>query len=78
VKKITRQKVQIQRDKLIQSGMQVIKKIDKRQFLEFEFFNEEGTGLAPTLEFYDNIANEFKNWSTKVVKDGKERKVAMW
>lgn len=55
-----------------------MKKIDKRAFLEFEFFNEEGTGLAPTLEFYDNIATEFQDWSTKIVKDGKERAVSMW
>lgn len=39
--------------------MQVMKKIDKRSFLEFEFYGEEGTGLGPTLEFYDNISQEF-------------------
>jgi hypothetical protein len=48
---------------LIASGFALITKIDKRSFLEFEFQGEEGTGLGPTLEFYDNIADEFKNWS---------------
>lgn len=34
--------------------------------MEFEFQGEEGTGLGPTLEFYDNIADEFKKWGVKV------------
>jgi hypothetical protein len=63
LKKIAKQKVLIQRDKLVASGFALIAKIDKRSFLEFEFQGEEGTGLGPTLEFYDNIAEEFKNWS---------------
>ena len=44
----------------------MLAKIDKRSFLEFEFQGEEGTGLGPTLEFYDNIADEFKKWGVKV------------
>ena len=44
----------------------MISKIDKRSFLELEFQGEEGTGLGPTLEFYDNIAEEFKKWSLKI------------
>jgi E3 ubiquitin-protein ligase TRIP12 len=44
----------------------LISKIDKRSFLELEFQGEEGTGLGPTLEFYDNIAEEFKKWSLKI------------
>ena len=43
----------------------MISKIDKRSFLELEFHGEEGTGLGPTLEFYDNIAEEFKKWALK-------------
>lgn len=29
--------------------------------MEFEFYNEEGTGLGPTLEYFSLIANELKN-----------------
>mmetsp|Transcript_15893 Transcript_15893/g.26788 ORF Transcript_15893/g.26788 Transcript_15893/m.26788 type:complete len:315 (-) Transcript_15893:624-1568(-) len=66
VKKIAKQKVIIKRDKLIQSAFLLISKIDKRSFLDFEFQGEEGTGLGPTLEFYDNIAEEFKTWELEV------------
>jgi len=34
--------------------------------MEFEFRNEVGVGLGPTLEFYDNIAEEFINWNIKI------------
>lgn len=63
LRKIAKQKVLIQRDKLIPSAFALIQKIDKRSFLEFEFQGEEGVGLGPTLEFYDNIADEFRAWS---------------
>jgi len=56
----------IRRDSLIPSAFTLLPKIDKRSFMEFEFEGEEGTGLGPTLEFYDNIADEFKAWSTKI------------
>lgn len=55
----------IRRDQLIPSAFQLLAKIDKRSFLEFEFQGEEGTGLGPTLEFYDNIADEFKKWKVQ-------------
>lgn len=34
--------------------------------MEFEFQGEVGHGLGPTLEFYDNISEEFKNWTVKI------------
>jgi E3 ubiquitin-protein ligase TRIP12 len=34
--------------------------------LEFEFFEEEGSGLGPTLEYYSLIANEISNPSYKL------------
>jgi hypothetical protein len=51
---------------LIQSAFSVISKIEKRAFLKFEFEGEEGTGLGPTLEFYDNISEEFKKWNLEI------------
>ena len=75
LRKIAKQKVVIQRDKLISSAFSLIQKIDKRSFLEFEFQGEEGTGLGPTLEFYDNIAEEFKAWK---ISTGDEGHFDMW
>lgn len=75
LRKIAKQKATIQRDKLIPSAFALIQKIDKRSFLEFEFEGEEGVGLGPTLEFYDNIAEEFRKWS---VLAGEGRRYSMW
>lgn len=58
-----------------------MRQIDKRGFLEFEFYGEAGTGLGPTLEFYDNIADEFRNWTVAVPPTGDQkesRTVRMW
>ena len=33
----------------------------KKSILEFEFENEEGTGLGPTLEYYSIVSQEMKN-----------------
>ena len=60
---------------MIPSGFALISKIDKRAFLEFEFQGEEGVGLGPTLEFYDNIADEFKKWTIPV---GEGKTFTMW
>jgi hypothetical protein len=65
----------IRRDNLIPSAFTLLSKIDKRSFMEFEFQGEEGTGLGPTLEFYDNIADEFKKWSIKVIEKDEANKV---
>jgi len=50
-------------------------KIKKTSFLEFEFEDEEGTGLGPTLEFYDYIAEDFNNWN---IDFGNNIKFSMW
>lgn len=34
--------------------------MNKRAFIEFEFKEEIGTGLGPTLEFYALLAEELK------------------
>ena len=34
--------------------------MNKRAFIEFEFKDEIGTGMGPTLEFYALLADEFK------------------
>lgn len=75
IRKIAKQKAIVSRENLISSAFSLIQKIDKRSFLEFEFQGEEGVGLGPTLEFYDNIAEEFRNWSVPT-SDGKQ--FTMW
>ena len=40
------------------------------------FEGEEGTGLGPTLEFYDNIADEFQTWKVDINDNLKD--VKMW
>jgi hypothetical protein len=76
LKKITRQKERIQRGKLLDSAFALIQKIDKRNFLEVSFDGEEGIGLGPTLEFYDNIADEFLKWKVDI--NDKLKDFKMW
>lgn len=59
--KIQRQKVVIDRTRILDSAFQVIKQVNKRAFLEVQYRDEVGTGQGPTLEFYSLIAEEIKN-----------------
>ena len=36
---------------------------DRKNILEVEFIDEEGTGLGPTLEFFALVAAEFMSTS---------------
>ena len=36
---------------------------DRKNILEVEFIDEEGTGLGPTLEFFALVAAEFQSIS---------------
>ena len=42
------------------SAFAIIKSINKRAFLEIEFKDEIGTGLGPTLEFYNLLSEEIR------------------
>ena len=72
--RIGHQKVKVERQKLLDSGLQIIDKLQKRSLLEIEYKDEVGHGLGPTLEFYTLIAqaivkeNEGTLWR-KDVKD---------
>lgn len=56
VGRISRQKVRIYRSKLLESMMKVMEIYGSSQsLLEVEFFDEVGSGLGPTLEFYTDI-----------------------
>lgn len=59
VARIQRQKVRVSRQRILDSAIKVFSmNASVRSVLEFEFFNEVGTGLGPTLEFYALLAAE--------------------
>lgn len=50
---IKRIKIKIHRDKIIEDTYAMTSQFDSfTGFLEFEYYNETGTGMGPTLEFY--------------------------
>jgi len=60
-----RRKYKAIREKIIESGMSIMKSLpDKSYHLEFEFENEMGSGLGPTMEFYSLTAIELKSRKT--------------
>ncbi|KEF63848.1 E3 ubiquitin-protein ligase TRIP12 [Exophiala aquamarina CBS 119918] len=55
-----RQKVRISRHRILESAMKVMDMYGASpSVLEVEYFEEVGTGLGPTLEFYSNVSKEF-------------------
>ncbi|BGP01543.1 Ubiquitin fusion degradation protein 4 [Rhodotorula toruloides] len=58
--RLPRQKVRISRDRILESAYKVFELYgSSRASLEVEFFNEVGSGLGPTLEFYALVSKEF-------------------
>ncbi|KAL5630848.1 hypothetical protein BROUX41_000720 [Berkeleyomyces rouxiae] len=58
--RLQRQKVRIGRAKIFESALKVMNLYGAGQsILEVEYFEEVGTGLGPTLEFYATISREF-------------------
>lgn len=68
--KIGKQKVKVNREKLLTECAAIMKVLQKRTLLEVEYVGEEGTGLGPTLEFYTILSQQLKNdtslWRRKV------------
>ncbi|KAI9099522.1 hypothetical protein DFS34DRAFT_579446 [Phlyctochytrium arcticum] len=59
--RIQRQKVRIARHRILDSMVKVMELYGSTQaLLEVEFFDEVGTGLGPTLEFYSNVCRELR------------------
>ena len=50
--KIQRQKIIIDRSKVLECSFTLLTKVSNRAFLEVEYKDEQGTGLGPTLEYY--------------------------
>jgi E3 ubiquitin-protein ligase TRIP12 len=62
--RLQRQKVRISRQRLLESAMKVFELYGgSKAMLEVEYFDEVGTGLGPTLEFYSLVSKEFRKKS---------------
>ncbi|SPO04901.1 related to rat ubiquitin ligase Nedd4 [Cephalotrichum gorgonifer] len=65
--RLQRQKVRIGRSKILESALKVMELYGASQsILEVEYFEEVGTGLGPTLEFYSTISKEFSKKKLKL------------
>ena len=62
-----RQKVRISRSRILESAMKVMDMYGASpSVLEVEYFEEVGTGLGPTLEFYSTVSREFSKKKLKM------------
>lgn len=65
--RLQRQKVRISRTRMLESAMKVMELYGgSSSVLEVEYFEEVGTGLGPTLEFYSTVSKEFSKKRTKL------------
>ncbi|KAK4101581.1 hypothetical protein N658DRAFT_425145 [Parathielavia hyrcaniae] len=68
--RLQRQKVRISRSKVLESALKVMELYGASQsVLEVEYFDEVGTGLGPTLEFYSTVSKEFCKKKLKLWRD---------
>lgn len=62
--RISRQKVRISRNKILESAYRMFEDYaGANSILEVEFFNEAGSGLGPTLEFYTLLSHQLQKAS---------------
>lgn len=74
--RIPRQKVRISRAQLLESCAKVLELYGTSNgILEVEYFDEIGTGLGPTLEFYSLASKGFAKRSLELWRDEDESKV---
>ena len=65
--RVQRQKVRISRSRILESAVKVMELYGQSSsILEVEYFEEVGTGLGPTLEFYATVSKEFSKKKTKM------------
>ncbi|KAL8718680.1 MAG: hypothetical protein Q9225_004216 [Loekoesia sp. 1 TL-2023] len=71
VGRLQRQKVRISRTRILESALKVMELYGASpSVLEVEYFEEVGTGLGPTLEFYATVSREFSKKKTKMWREG--------
>ncbi|KAL5342761.1 hypothetical protein BJX70DRAFT_355702 [Aspergillus crustosus] len=65
--RLQRQKVRISRSRILESAMKIMELYGSSpSVLEVEYFEEVGTGLGPTLEFYSTVSKEFSKKKLKM------------
>lgn len=65
--RVQRQKVRISRARILESAMKVMELYGSSpSILEVEYFEEVGTGLGPTLEFYSTVSREYSKKKLKI------------
>jgi E3 ubiquitin-protein ligase TRIP12 len=68
--RLQRQKVRISRKHIFESAVKVFELYgSSSSILEVEYFEEVGTGLGPTLEFYSLVSKEFARRDLKLWRD---------
>ncbi|KAJ3931783.1 MAG: hypothetical protein NXY57DRAFT_1048760 [Lentinula lateritia] len=68
--RLQRQKVRISRKHILESAVKVFELYgSSSSVLEVEYFEEVGTGLGPTLEFYALVSKEFARKDLKIWRD---------
>ena len=68
--RLQRQKVRISRSRILESAIKVMELYGSSpSVLEVEYFEEVGTGLGPTLEFFSNVSKEFCKKKLKLWRD---------
>ncbi|EUD66691.1 hypothetical protein C922_03016 [Plasmodium inui San Antonio 1] len=72
---LPRTKIKLHRNKMVDSSFRIFNHIHfinsnfiTPSYLDIEFFNEEGTGLGPSLEFYNEVIEELKKEKLKLFK----------
>lgn len=72
--RLTRQKVRISRSNILSSAFKVFELYGRTSsLLEVEYFDEVGTGLGPTLEFYAMVSKEFAKKSLHLWRSDESR-----
>ncbi|GJE98055.1 Ubiquitin fusion degradation protein [Phanerochaete sordida] len=73
--RLQRQKVRISRKHILESAVKVFELYgSSSSILEVEYFEEVGTGLGPTLEFYSLVSKEFARRDLKIWRDADDTK----
>ncbi|KAI9781753.1 MAG: Ubiquitin fusion degradation protein 4 [Geoglossum umbratile] len=74
--RLQRQKVRISRTRILESALKVMELYGASpSILEVEYFEEVGTGLGPTLEFYSNVSREFSKKKLKLWRENESNDV---
>eukprot|EP00698_Gefionella_okellyi_P017273 TRINITY_DN5031_c0_g1_i1.p1 TRINITY_DN5031_c0_g1~~TRINITY_DN5031_c0_g1_i1.p1 ORF type:complete len:1695 (-),score=309.88 TRINITY_DN5031_c0_g1_i1:43-5127(-) len=69
--RIQRQKVRVSRGRVLESALKVMEMVaGNNASLEVEFYDEEGTGLGPTHEFYTLVSRELRRRDLHLWRDG--------